>query len=439
MLHSNGTSLVVSGIQRWFDIALYDAQLKTWHQGVLLVLPVAPPAALVTTALSSVTAGVRLSRDSSTATLTAVVVETSVPIRSANSGSDSSSNTGLIAGVVGGVVAAALFAGLFVFFYRRNKTKERKDAAEVAKAAPPAAMPAVIQGAPGSGVVYVAVQAQPPSSGYVSTVGGVSAPSDVGSQSLANSASMPLLGNFSMQSSTLSDMSSSTLGTANAGGYQPHWFFMRVASAQGRAEEHQIAYSGQPIAAASQYDAQTEDEISLLPTQLVDVKTIYRDGWGVGVNLASGGYGFFPLDCLRLTDVQGGGSQTLVQPSSFATSWSSTVIPRHESATFYAQSNFNMSRALYTGGHSLAFPGGMMHAASLMMQPPQQQDVKGPNMPGEETQVAPEADKEGKEAPKVVLEDLPVKAPAVVEDIKEEVKSQSVPDANETQATKSEA
>ncbi|KAJ3341094.1 hypothetical protein HDU93_005726 [Gonapodya sp. JEL0774] len=76
----------------------------------------------------------------------------------------------------------------------------------------------------------------------------------------------------------------------------------RVAGPQGLMEEPNVAYNGPPIIATNQHSPSSEDEIALFPGNFVDLKRLFRDGWGVGQNLDTGAYGVFPLDCLRLAD-----------------------------------------------------------------------------------------------------------------------------------------
>ncbi|KXS16465.1 hypothetical protein M427DRAFT_290946 [Gonapodya prolifera JEL478] len=98
----------------------------------------------------------------------------------------------------------------------------------------------------------------------------------------------------SVTSGALSEISGATIvnSSVHSG---THWFFSLLATAQGKEQESSVSYTGKPLPVAMRYEATAVDEITLEATQLVDVKTVYRDGWAVGLNLAAHKYGFFPM------------------------------------------------------------------------------------------------------------------------------------------------
>ncbi|KXS09295.1 hypothetical protein M427DRAFT_149948 [Gonapodya prolifera JEL478] len=78
-----------------------------------------------------------------------------------------------------------------------------------------------------------------------------------------------------------------------------HWFFQRIAGprpADGSAEYH-----GPPLKAIASFYPSTQDEIALTQGDLIELREVFRDGWAVGWNLATGAFGAFPVDWLRLS------------------------------------------------------------------------------------------------------------------------------------------
>ncbi|KXS14921.1 hypothetical protein M427DRAFT_332152 [Gonapodya prolifera JEL478] len=334
----------------------------------------------------------------------------SPPAASTSNGSGSpSNNIGLIAGIAGGVAAVAVLSALAIFFYRRNQ----KSKAPAGDTKPPVAV--TTSTGPGSStpVVYVTIQQPQPNTTYsvvpasqvtdltYSTApplnavppATVSRPTVYDERSLpsasqvysAGTGSAPQAYSGQVMSQALSDISGLT-AVNPSGVFQPHWFFTAVATAQGTEEDHSLSYNGPPLPVAVAYQATTDDEITLSPTQLVEVKTLYRDGWAVGVNLATQTYGFFPIDCLRLdSNLAGNGSVSFPHSSYLGgNSTTSSFLPRHESAFLSTRSHF-----LHYGGQSLVIPS---HSPLS--------DVRGP-LPGDDIgKTGPSREGTGLSAPK---------------------------------------
>ncbi|KXS21110.1 hypothetical protein M427DRAFT_311452 [Gonapodya prolifera JEL478] len=71
----------------------------------------------------------------------------------------------------------------------------------------------------------------------------------------------------------------------------------------GLLDQPNVEFQGDPFVAMVKYNAMSEDEISVFPGNMVLVRSVFRDGWGLGQNLDTGAYGVLPLDTLRLADV----------------------------------------------------------------------------------------------------------------------------------------
>ncbi|KAJ3340801.1 hypothetical protein HDU93_006289 [Gonapodya sp. JEL0774] len=78
----------------------------------------------------------------------------------------------------------------------------------------------------------------------------------------------------------------------------PHWLFSRLAGPT-RMTFRSVPYEGPLCAVVKGYKPDSDDELALDPGHLVELKHIFRDGWGVGVNLDTGLYGAMPLTCLE--------------------------------------------------------------------------------------------------------------------------------------------
>ncbi|KXS19368.1 hypothetical protein M427DRAFT_28846 [Gonapodya prolifera JEL478] len=85
-------------------------------------------------------------------------------------------------------------------------------------------------------------------------------------------------------------------------GFQPHWFFTKVAGAQNKMNHLSVQYNGPPFVVSTRHDPSAEDEIALAPGHMVDVRLVFKDGWATGTNLTTGNYGVLPLTSLRLDD-----------------------------------------------------------------------------------------------------------------------------------------
>ncbi|KAJ3339674.1 hypothetical protein HDU93_007900 [Gonapodya sp. JEL0774] len=91
--------------------------------------------------------------------------------------------------------------------------------------------------------------------------------------------------------------------TAASGPLDAHWFFKYAESLYGETSEGTVNYRGNPITVAVAHSPTQEDEVALFEGNRVDLTWIFRDGWGIGKNLATGAYGAFPIDCLALHEV----------------------------------------------------------------------------------------------------------------------------------------
>ncbi|KAJ3339029.1 hypothetical protein HDU93_008780 [Gonapodya sp. JEL0774] len=132
----------------------------------------------------------------------------------------------------------------------------------------------------------------------------------------------------------------------NAGsGSGPHWFFVQVATPQGRLQDDTVEYRGPPIRVLAQHVPNAEDEIAVEPVsgcglvlevvkyvemltgmillgdvlrgsqgQFVVLQTVFQDGWGVGTNITTEQYGVLPIDCLALPSHTSQGGLSLLQP-----------------------------------------------------------------------------------------------------------------------------
>ncbi|KAJ3339622.1 hypothetical protein HDU93_007949 [Gonapodya sp. JEL0774] len=80
---------------------------------------------------------------------------------------------------------------------------------------------------------------------------------------------------------------------------ETHWFYDRVATTFGdlNVQKKSAGYHGPPLRV---FTPTTEDEIAVLPSQVIELRDVFSDGWGVGWNLDTGAFGVFPLDCLAL-------------------------------------------------------------------------------------------------------------------------------------------
>ncbi|KXS11451.1 hypothetical protein M427DRAFT_60682 [Gonapodya prolifera JEL478] len=59
-----------------------------------------------------------------------------------------------------------------------------------------------------------------------------------------------------------------------------------------------------PFLVVHHYDPKSHDELTLRRGHLAKLKVVFRDGWGMGLNIATEQYGLLPLSCLQITDNQ---------------------------------------------------------------------------------------------------------------------------------------
>ncbi|KAJ3121067.1 hypothetical protein HK098_004036 [Nowakowskiella sp. JEL0407] len=67
------------------------------------------------------------------------------------------------------------------------------------------------------------------------------------------------------------------------------------------------------LAVIKEYRPMLEDEVELVPGDIVEVEDEFEDGWGVGTNLATNEFGAFPLSCLESDKKSGGDQYSRVQ------------------------------------------------------------------------------------------------------------------------------
>ncbi|KXS19371.1 hypothetical protein M427DRAFT_67046 [Gonapodya prolifera JEL478] len=131
------------------------------------------------------------------------------------------------------------------------------------------------------------------------------------------------------------------------GGPQAHWLFEKLATQQGKLAEQSVPYTGPPLEVHTAYEATASDEMSLFPGQSVELRDVFRDGWAVGWNRDTGGFGALPLDVLYLNIA----AASLGVPQSHART--SNRMNRFVSQTLATQSSVLTERQKLRSGQSM--------------------------------------------------------------------------------------
>ncbi|KXS13061.1 hypothetical protein M427DRAFT_34295 [Gonapodya prolifera JEL478] len=100
-----------------------------------------------------------------------------------------------------------------------------------------------------------------------------------------------------------------TGGTATGGGstrglsqsVTPHWFFTVTAAKLGQLQEPSVPYPRVPTSVVIQVGTLERDKMRLEMGKRVQLKLVFRDGWGLGRNINTGVTGMF--DCVVQTSV----------------------------------------------------------------------------------------------------------------------------------------
>ncbi|KXS08928.1 RNI-like protein [Gonapodya prolifera JEL478] len=85
----------------------------------------------------------------------------------------------------------------------------------------------------------------------------------------------------------------------------PHWAFTALV---GTMLDHMprvdLPLRSPPLSVEHDYVPTNPDELAAARGDLVKLKTVFRDGWGIGLNVVSEAVGLIPLDCLRIAPSQ---------------------------------------------------------------------------------------------------------------------------------------
>ncbi|KAJ3339025.1 Transmembrane protein 19 [Gonapodya sp. JEL0774] len=140
----------------------------------------------------------------------------------------------------------------------------------------------------------------------------------------------------------------------------PHWLFEKLAVQQGKLGEQSVPYTGPPLEVHTAYEAGASDEMSLFPGQTVELRDVFRDGWAVGWNRDTEGFGALPLDALYLNIA----AASLGVPQ--ASARSSVRMDRFVSQTLATQSSVLTERQRLRTGQSKFLRKGNSSGSTLM-------------------------------------------------------------------------
>ncbi|KAJ3311405.1 hypothetical protein HDU93_005125, partial [Gonapodya sp. JEL0774] len=71
-------------------------------------------------------------------------------------------------------------------------------------------------------------------------------------------------------------------------------FFLRIAGPLGLEEESSVDYSGPPFTVVQEYAAQADDELDLVPGNVVQIRALYPDGWASCFDITASKAGMVP-------------------------------------------------------------------------------------------------------------------------------------------------
>ncbi|KXS15689.1 hypothetical protein M427DRAFT_56522 [Gonapodya prolifera JEL478] len=87
---------------------------------------------------------------------------------------------------------------------------------------------------------------------------------------------------------------------------ESHWFYNYAASLcniDPNAGVPSVPYPREPLVGVVPYTPTTEDEMWVSPGNLIALAMVFKDGWATGTNMATGQYGFLPVNILNLHNV----------------------------------------------------------------------------------------------------------------------------------------
>ncbi|KAJ3330951.1 hypothetical protein HDU93_010025, partial [Gonapodya sp. JEL0774] len=213
-----------------------------------------------------------------------------------NNDSGSSSNIAVIAGAVGGAAAVAIL-GLIVFvvvYRKRRGTPPGTDGTSNFQSASGYSKMGSLQDRSGSATPFSGTVG----SSAMST--GSSSGTIVPTSSLQSSMALTAANGLENSGMLIADQQWVHILKPAVS----QWFFVRTAALARQSPDTQEApYSGAPVMAVNPYETRAEDEISIFPGNIIQLSSVYYDGWGVGTNLSTGAYGVFPIDVLPLSDI----------------------------------------------------------------------------------------------------------------------------------------